>query len=176
MSDFYREIEASRAGRRSGGLGILGWLAIGGFVFVGLVGEVAWTGFVMVKGRVEEFMSASRESPALVAARMLSRIDPALQVMGDQGREGAAAVRDLRTGRVSSFFLQDLIEGSLRVNTEEGQLSIDLRGNEEGGTLVVETPEGRTTAELRREGDGGTLVVDGPGGRKDRRSIARGLC
>jgi hypothetical protein len=164
MSDFYREIETSLTGRRSRGLGLLGWLAMAFFVFFGLLGVAGWMGFVMVKGRVEEVLASTRESPAMMAARMLSRIDPELQVLGDQGREGAAALRDLRSGRVSSFHLQDLVEGSLRIATAEGQVSIDLRGNEEGGTLVVETPEGRTTAELSTGEEGGTLVIRSPEG------------
>ena len=150
MSDIYRELENTVSGRRVGGIGVLGWLAILFFTFVGLVGVGVWTGLLYVRNRVEEFVSESRESPAVVAARMLSRIDPEFDLSSDQARDGDGPLQNLRDAPLSSFNVQDLVEGSLYACARiKGNVSIDLRGDERGGTLVVETPEVRTTCTRR---------------------------
>jgi hypothetical protein len=168
MSDMYREIEAS-VGGRSRGLGVLGWLAVITVAF-GVAGVGAmWVGFMAVRSEVEQVVEQVKAGPADEVGRMLSRLDPALEVVeprsvgADVGAE-AVALRDTRTGAVSTFDVQDLVEGHLRIRTDRGEATVDLRGGEDGGTLEIQGPEGEEfRAELVRNGDDARLVIRSEG-------------
>ncbi len=160
MADIHRDLETSLTGRPPSGMGWLGWLAVTAVVLAGLGVAAGWMGYVFVRGQVERIAEIALESPLEATAQMLARMDPELELATPEG--GAATIlRDLRSGRVLD--LQDAVEGSLRVRTQEGELAIDLRGDESGGSLVIDSPEGRVSAELSRDDEGGSLVIRSDG-------------
>jgi hypothetical protein len=117
----------------------------------------------MVRRKVVEMWNEHAEgSPALLAAEMLSRLDPELEVVSstDGPGRGIVALRDARTGEVADFDFQDLVEGSLRFRSAGGEdVSMDLRADESGGSLVIDADGERVSFELERGAGGATLLI-----------------
>jgi hypothetical protein len=134
-------------------------LVLAGFAFTGVAATIA--GFFMVRRKVAELWHENGQaSPALMAAEMLSRLDPELEVVSDGLDQGVVALRDARSGEVADFDFQDLVEGSLRFRGAQGEdVSVDLRGDQAGGSLVIEADGERVSFELVRGAVGGTLVI-----------------
>lgn len=98
------------------------------------------------------------ESRAL-AVDFLSRLSTRLgDLMGDP-EAGLALLRDLGSSGHSEEALRQVLEGSLRVRTEDGEVTADLWGGEDGGSLVIDSPEGEVRIDLVREEGGGELVI-----------------
>lgn len=165
----YDELERAYGARTRRGPSVLGWVLIGltAFVVVGVAGVTY--AFRVAQNEVREFTEqfegeAGEEVSAAVAialASALADVDP--ELIADDRKVSRAILSNLLDGRMDEAELQDLVEGSLLIRTEEGDVRADLRGNEEGGSLVVRTPEGGVRMNLVRQGEGGELsiVADG---------------
>jgi hypothetical protein len=163
MYDEYERAVTGRTRPRLGAGAIFG-LILAGFLFTGVAATVA--GYFFVRTKVSQAIERFEANPALTAAHMLARLDPQLRVLEEVAEGSQVALRDARTGEVARFDFQDLVEGSLRIRGGDGEdVSIDLRGDESGGSLVIDADGERLRVDLQRKADGATLVIDGPEGQ-----------
>ncbi|MGW8266787.1 MAG: hypothetical protein ACWGSQ_10485 [Longimicrobiales bacterium] len=93
-------------------------------------------------------------------ATILSRVQPRLERLVGDPESGLSLLRHLGSGDNPERALRDVLEGSLRLRTEEGELTADLWTGEDGGSLVIDTPEGeQIRIDLAKEEGGGELVI-----------------
>lgn len=102
------------------------------------------------------------EAP-LLAANLLSRMDSRIgRILGNPAA-GLALVEDLGSRDYSERALKEILEGSLRIRTEDGELTADLWRGKDGGSLVIESPDGEELSiDLVRGDAGGALVIRSP--------------
>jgi hypothetical protein len=165
----YDELERAYGGRSRRGPSVLGWILIGLAVFFVLgVAGVAFA-FRVVQNEVQEF-AEQLEGPAAagvsaavagLVAQALADVEP--ELLAADPEIGRAILANIQAGSMDEAELRDLIEGSLRIRTEEGEVRADLRGNEEGGSLVIQTPDGDVRVDLVRDEAGGELVIEAEG-------------
>jgi hypothetical protein len=95
----------------------------------------------------------------VMAADFLARLRPRFErLMGDP-EAGMALLRDLGSSDSSEKALRDVLEGSLRIRTEDGEVTADLWSGEDGGSLVIDSPDGEVRIDLVKEDGGGELVI-----------------
>jgi hypothetical protein len=94
------------------------------------------------------------------AATILSRIQPRLERLVGDPESGISLLQHLGSSDYPERALRDVLEGSLRIRTEDGELTADLWSGEDGGSLVIDTPEGeQIRIDLAKEEGGGELVI-----------------
>lgn len=94
------------------------------------------------------------------AATILSRIQPRLERLAGDPESGLSLLRNLGSSDYPETALRDVLEGSLRIRTDDGELTADLWSGEDGGSLVIDTPEGeQIRIDLAKEEGGGELVI-----------------
>ncbi len=98
------------------------------------------------------------ESRAL-ALGFLSRLGTRLEHLTGDPDAGMALLRDLGSSDHSEEALRQVLEGSLRIRTEDGEVTADLWGGEDGGSLVIDGPDGQVRIDLAKEEGGGELVI-----------------
>ncbi|HZD05152.1 MAG TPA: hypothetical protein VE173_09540 [Longimicrobiales bacterium] len=165
----YDELERAVAGRPRRGMSALGWIAVGLAVLFFMGGAGALVAFHVVRTQVREFSEPVQQEPALRASEALNEVlanvfaglEPA--TVASDPEVGRKILRNLESGALDEAALQDIIEGSLRVRTEKGDVTADLHGDETGGSLVIRSPEGEVHVELVRGEDGGELVIRSDG-------------
>lgn len=169
----YDEIERAVGATPRRGPSVLAWVAIAfvGFVLVG-VGTAAYT-FIKVRNEVREVMHRFDRGERVAISGGVSEIvgralqdalagvDPEYFASDPQAVE--QLLRNLDAGTLDAQALEDIIEGSLRVRTDEGDVTVDLRGNEDGGELLIGTPDGPARLELKRSEQGGVLTITADG-------------
>lgn len=169
----YDEIERAVGGRPRRGMSALGWIAVAfvGFSLLGVAGAVV--GFLAVRQEVREVVDVvQRDGATLMAtgvsdavagavAGALANIEP--EVLAADPEAGRLLLRNLQSAELDGADLEDIIEGSLRIRTAEGDVTADLRGSEEGGELVVRSPDGEARLELARSERGGVLTLQADG-------------
>jgi hypothetical protein len=156
----YDEYERAAAGRPRKGLHPLAWVAIvlGAMMLLGMVAIGA--GAVFMVHRAKEFVQEFDLNPARSAAEILAELDPAVELVASDDDARTVTVRNRHTQRVTTVDFEDILEGALNpsrpaegetsvdfdgslvVRTDEGKLSLDLEGDEEGGRLIIRTDEG----------------------------------
>lgn len=99
-----------------------------------------------------------RES-RVMAADFLERLRPRLQRLMGNPEAGMAFLQDLGSSDQSEKALREVLEGSLRIRTDGGELTADLWTGEDGGSLVIEGPDGEVRIDLVKEDGGGELVI-----------------
>lgn len=156
------ELERSVGGRRSG-LHPLAWVAVGFLTLSVLgVGAAAVGGYVMAK-RVGHVIEEVREAPMETLARTLES-HPDFEVVDAREGRGQLVLRDLKRGATRTLDLSDAVDGRLSFNTDEGRVTIDLRGGEDGGQLTVTKNGDRVlTVDAFGEDGQGSLVIRGAG-------------
>jgi hypothetical protein len=100
-----------------------------------------------------------RGESRVMAADFLARLRPRFErLMGDPDA-GMALLQDLGSSTTSEKALKDVLEGSLRIRTHDGELTAKLWSGEDGGSLVIEGPDGDVQVDLVKEDGGGELVI-----------------
>jgi hypothetical protein len=99
------------------------------------------------------------DGSALMAADLLSKIQPRLERLIGDPEAGLAFLQDIGSRDYSDKALREVLEGSLKIRTEDGELTADLWRGEDGGSLVIESPEGEVQIDLVKEDGGGELVI-----------------
>ena len=159
----YDELERSVTGRPPRRMSILGWLLIGVAVIAALgVGGSVWA-FHVARARLAHL--TERLTPEAMASHAVSgmiahafaAMEPTRIAMDPHlHRELLTA---LQSDELDQAAAEDVIEGAFRLRTDEGAVTADLRGNEEGGSLVIASPEGEVRFDLVRHEDGGGELV-----------------
>lgn len=94
------------------------------------------------------------------ASTILSRLQPRLQRLAGDPESGMALLKDLGSSDYPEKALRDVLEGSLRIRTDDGELTADLWSGEDGGSLVIDTPDGeQIQIDLAKQDGGGALVI-----------------
>lgn len=169
----YDEIERAVTGGPRRGMSPLAWIAVAfvGFSVLGLLGAAA--SFLVVRHEVKQVVHRIEEdittiqargvsdAVAAVVAGALAGIEPDL--LADDPETGRLLLQNLQAGDLDAADIQEIVDGSLRIRTREGDVTADLRGGEHGGQLVIRSPEGETRFELTRSDRGGELVIRSEG-------------
>ena len=104
------------------------------------------------------------EAP-LYTANLLSRMGPDLEQLFQNPTVGLALLQDLSSGDGPERALRDVLEGSLRIRTGEGEMAAELWRGEDGGSLVIQGADGEElTLDLVRAEKGGALIIQSPEG------------
>lgn len=130
------------------GCGGLLLLAIIAFVVAGAIG-LSWLG-----GKAKEF----EDNPAMASAKMMVRMNPELELVESDDEAGTLTIRNKETGEVMTVGLDEIEEGRIRFESEDGEEIII--GMEEG----AEEGEGAFTV---RDEEGNTRMRIGAGGEED---------
>ena len=160
MSDPYRE--ATRNQRSRGMSPVAKVVMIVGGLFVTLLTAMVLVGLFVAK-RISDEIGDFREEPAATLANMMDRLGADVSVVSSSEDEGQVVLRvgggELVTLDISESAEQDqeASEPGVRFDGEAG------RG---GGVVRVDTESGRTTVELRGGEDGGFLDISTAGGRE----------
>ena len=154
MSDPYRE--ATRHERRAG-MSPLAKVAlvVGSFFAVGLTVLVV-VGLLIAR-KASEIAGDFRENPAETFALMAEKFSDDVSVVASDGDAGQVVLRLENTGEMVTVDLTDVAQ-SLREGIREG-IHFDGEADEHGGVLRITTSEGDATIELRGDEDGGFLWV-----------------
>lgn len=169
----YDEIERAVGGTPRRGMSVLGWIAVAfvGFSLLGVAGAVV--GFLAVRAEVREVVDGFERGGAVMMSRgmsdavagavagALAGLEP--EMLASDPDAGRRLLRSLQSGRLDAAELEDIIEGSLRIRTDDGDVTADLHGNEEGGELVIRSPDGDARLQLARSDEGAVLTIRADG-------------
>ncbi|HEV8577437.1 MAG TPA: hypothetical protein VGX68_00025 [Thermoanaerobaculia bacterium] len=122
------------------GLGPLGWILIGcgglivvgGLVFGGLVMAGGW----FAKKKLAEF----DKNPTLAAAKLVVQLNPDLEVVSSDEKNGTLTVKNKKTGEVVTINAEDAKNGHIEFKTKDGTASIDASSQD--GTFKVTNDKG----------------------------------
>jgi len=99
------------------------------------------------------------DDTGVFASNLLSRLQPRLERLVGDPEAGLAFLQDIGSGDYSEKALREVLEGSLRIRTEDGELTADLWRGEDGGSLVIDSPDGEVQIDLVKVDGGGELVI-----------------
>lgn len=162
MSDPYRE--ATRHSR-SGGMPAFARVAlIVGGLFIVLVSVLVMIGLAVAK-RIADGIGDFAEEPAATLAGMLDGLGADVTVVGADEDEGTVVLRVGDSGELVTVDVSDPDREAAGQDREAapGSVRFDGEADRSGGILRVDTESGRTTVELRGDGDGGFLDISTPG-------------
>ena len=134
------------------GLPVLAWIAIGCGGIVVLAG-IAFTvlGWLAV-GKMKDVASDFEDNPTKAAAELVVRMNPDLEMVESDDDAGTITVREKSSGKVVTMNYEDIEEGRVSFESEEGR--VEITGQPQGGegVMTITTDEGET-----RIGGGGEI-------------------
>ncbi|MBV8202785.1 MAG: hypothetical protein JOZ15_19380 [Acidobacteria bacterium] len=105
------------------GLGPLAWIGIG-------CGVIVIIGFIVMGGAAYLFKSRVvdpyTKNPALVAAKLVVRANPDLELVSSDDANQTLTVRDKRTNKTTTVSLDDAKNGRFKFSDDKGAASVDL--------------------------------------------------
>lgn len=123
----------------------LGWIAIGCGA-IALIAILALGGAAFVGGRFLKNKAAEMEkNPTLVAAELMVRANPELEVVESDSDEGTLTIKNTKTGEVVTMNAKDIEEGKLTFTTKDGTTTFDGSSSGEGGGIKVTDDKGQET-------------------------------
>jgi hypothetical protein len=105
-----------------------------------LMGGCTWFFADKAKELVEEL----EENPTKVAAEMAVKLNPDLELVSSDAEAGTMTVLQKSTGKEITLDFEEIAEGRLSFETEEGESTISFDPEGEGG-VTFEGPDGTTT-------------------------------
>lgn len=142
--------------QKGGKKGLPGWawvaVGCGGLVVIAFVVFMGLSVFVFRKGKeiaqeatgvesLAELREELEENPARMAAEMMVRMNPELDLIESDNEAGTITFKNLETGETATLDFEDIAEGRLSIVTDEGEFNVEASGAEEGG-VVFSGPEG----------------------------------
>lgn len=124
------------------GLSPLAWVGIGCGVLALLSIIVIVVVFGFVATKVSEVASDFNDNPAQAAAELAVRLNPELELIESDEEAGTITFENTKTGEEFTLNFEDIAEGRFTATTEEGNVVVDVTGDEEEGTVTVRTNEG----------------------------------
>jgi len=135
------------------GLSPLAWVGIGCLVLL-LLGAAAFVSCSMfVAKKAGDLAQEIQENPARKLAELAVRANPNLELVDTDEVAGTMTILDKSTGKVATFDYDAIAEGKFRLETEEGEVSVDV-ADAAKGLVTVRTPQGETRYNA---GEGRTL-------------------
>jgi hypothetical protein len=134
------------------GLPVLAWIAIGCGGLVVLAG-IAFTvlGWLAV-GKMKDVASDFEDNPTKATAELVVRMNPDLEMVESDDDAGTITVREKSSGKVVTMNYEDIEEGRISFESEEGRVEITGQGQGGEGVMTISTDEGET-----RIGGGGAI-------------------
>ena len=116
------------------GLGPLGWIAIGcgSLIVLSLLSAVV-LGYFFKKKVVDPL----KENPTVAAAELLVRASPDLEVVSSDPQAGTLTIKNTKTGETVTMNAEDIKEGKLSFETDQGTTVIDATQNGESGSVQI---------------------------------------
>lgn len=135
------------------GLSPLAWVGIGCLVLL-LLGAAAFVSCsYFVAKKAGDLAQEIQENPARKLAELAVRANPNLELVETDEEAGTMTILDKSTGKVATFDYDAIAKGKFRLQTEEGEMSVDV-GEAAKGLVTVKTPDGETRYSA---GEGRTL-------------------
>lgn len=165
MSDPYRE--ATRHSRSRGMPTFAKVALIVGGLFIVLVSVLVLIGLAVAK-RIADEIGDFGEEPAATLANMMERLGTDVSVVSTNEDEGTVVLRvgssdELVTVDVSEPSEPDREVADPDQEAAQERVRFDGEADRSGGILRVDTESGRTTVELRGNEDGAFLDISTPG-------------
>lgn len=123
------------------GLSPLAWVGIGCGVLLVLALIAVIAGGMFVKSKVEDFA----ENPEMAAVELMIKANPELELVESDREAGTMTIRNKQTNETITVNYEDIKEGRIEFETEEGTSSIDMTGGEDGGEFTVTDANGQTS-------------------------------
>lgn len=121
------------------GLGPLGWIAIGCGAIV-LLGILALgVGGYFFKTKVVDPM---QENPAMATAEMIVKLNPDLELVSSDPDKNTLTVKNKKTGEVVTINAEDIKEGKISFESDEGTTVVDASSSGESGSVKMTGPDG----------------------------------
>lgn len=112
-----------------------------------------------------ELKNSFGDEAPLYTANLLSRMGADLEQLLQTPTTGLALLQDLSSGDGPERALRDVLEGSLRIRTGEGEMAAEFWRGQDGGSLVIQGADGEElTLDLVRADEGGALIIRSPEG------------
>jgi len=123
------------------------------WILIGCGGLIVIVGLVMLAGGLFVFHKAKqagldpelmKENPALAVSKMIATVNPDIEVLKVDEDSGRITVRDKKSGKTVTVDFDDLKDGKITFEGEEGETAtIETEGKGEGeGSFRLSTPEG----------------------------------
>jgi len=126
------------------GLPVLAWIAIGcaGIVVLAGVGftVLGWLAVNKVKSVASDF----EDNPARATAETIVAMNPDLEMVDSDDDAGTITIREKSSGKVVTFDYQDIKEGRLSFESEDGRVEITGQPDGDEGVMTISTAEGQT--------------------------------
>ena len=126
------------------GLPVLAWIAIGcgGIVVLGGIAFMilGWLAVNKMKDVASEFEA----NPAKAAAEMVVRMNPDLEMVESDKDAETLTIREKSSGKVVTLDYQDIKEGRLSFESEDGRVEITGQPQGDEGVMTITTGEGQT--------------------------------
>lgn len=129
-------------GGKSKGMGPLAKVFIGLALFGVFAFAAVAVVAVVVANRVQDEFQDLRRDPQVVVAEKLIRHSQDLELVSSNREARTITFRTRSDGQVRTADVDEILEGGLRISTDEGELRINLTGGEDGGALVIQKPDG----------------------------------
>jgi hypothetical protein len=125
------------------GLPVLAWVAIGcgGLVVLGGVALMLLGWFAV--GKVKDVAGDFEDNPTKAAAEMIVRMNPELELVESDDDAGTLTIREKDSGKVITVNYDEIQEGRISFESEEGKVQIGATGEGEGA-MTITTDEGET--------------------------------
>ena len=154
--EFEQSLGAKSGGMKTWTKVLLGLAVMGVLMF----SAVAVAGIFVareVRSTVEEF----KNDPALTIAERVVRRSQDLELISTDQAAQTVTFRTRGDSEVRTVDVKQILEGSLRIHTDEGTIQLDLEGGQDGGALVIRKADGEVVRIDATGGDGAaTLTVE----------------
>ncbi|MCP4201413.1 MAG: hypothetical protein GY769_05695 [bacterium] len=137
------------------GIGALGWIAIGCIGIIVLGGLLTFACTAMLAKKAKDFVEEASDNPAMSAAEMVVRMNPDLELVERDEEAGTLTIYDKRQDKTLTLNLDEVMQGKLGVETDDGEtMNFDIGQNEDGSFGATVTDETGETSEISIGGDG----------------------
>jgi len=116
------------------GIGAIGWIAIGCLVLLLLAAGSCVVVGMFAKKKLTDVAHKIEKNPAMASAEMAVKLNPDLEVVGEDEDAGTMTIREKKTGKTMTLDVADIKKGKIHFSTDDGQdLSMELN---QGGLQV----------------------------------------
>jgi hypothetical protein len=123
------------------GLPVLAWVAIGCGGLVVLGGVVLMLLGWFAAGKVKDLAGDFEDNPTKAAAEMIVRMNPELELVESDDQAGTLTIREKDSGKVVTVNYDEIQEGRISFESEEGKVEIGATEDGEGGMTITSTSE-----------------------------------
>ena len=126
------------------GLSIWAWLAIGCVGILVLGGAATGVGMWWVAKKAKSAIAEYQDNPAMAAVKMMTAVNPDLELVGTDEAAGKVTIKNKKTGEVVTVDLEDIKNGKINFETAEGKASLNF--DQQAGTMEMQGADGSTAS------------------------------